>query len=98
MEKKEVEELLGYSISDRQFEEALRCAERKQKYIYEREKRSVVLQHWYLVKLTEECVRSLAFSKFTVDLCRELRNMEKEHLTHCVKGAPTATHIVSAPA
>ncbi len=98
MEKKEVEELLGYSISDSQFEEALRCAERKQKYIYEREKRSVVLQHWYLVKLTEEYVRSLAFSKFTVDLCRELRNMEKEHLTHCVKGAPTATHIVSAPA
>lgn len=98
MEKKEVEELLGYNISDSQFEEALGCAERKQKHIYEREKRSVVLQHWYLVKLTEECVRSLAFSKFTVDLCRELRNMEKEHLTHCVKGAPTATHIVSAPA
>lgn len=97
MEKKEVEELLGYSISESQFEEALRCAERKQKYIYKREKRSVVLQHWYLVKLTEECVRSLAFSKFTVDLCRELRNMEKEHLTHSVKGAPTATHIVSVP-
>lgn len=98
MEKKEVEELLGYNISDSQFKEALRCAERKQKYIYEREKRSVVLQHWYLVKLTEEYVRSIAFSKFTVDLCRELRNMEKEHLTHCVKGAPTATHIVSNPA
>ncbi|MCM1179951.1 MAG: hypothetical protein NC347_06825 [Clostridium sp.] len=98
MEKREVEELLGYSISDSQFEEALKCAERKQKYIYEREKRSVVLQHWYLVKLTEEYVRSLAFSKFTVDLCRELGNMEKEHLTHCVKGAPSATHIVSAPA
>ena len=76
----------------------MRCAERKQKYIYECEKRSAVLQHWYLVKLTEEYVRSLAFSKFTVDLCRELRNMEKEHLTHCVKGAPTAIHIVSAPA
>lgn len=22
-------------------------------------------------------------------------NMEKEHLTHCVKGAPTAAHIVT---
>ncbi len=98
MDKREVEELLGYSITDSQFEEALRYAERKQKHIYEREKRSVVLQHWYLVKLTEEYVRSLALSKFTVDLCLELRNMEKEHLTHCVKGAPTATHIVSAPA
>ena len=98
MEKKEVEELLGYDISDSQFEEALGYAERKQKYIYEREKRSIVLQHWYLVKLTEEYARSLAFSKLTVDLRRELNNMEKEHLTHCVKGAPSATYIVSAPA
>ncbi len=98
MEKREVEELLGCSITDSQFEEALVHAKRKQEYIYEHEKNSDVLQHWYLVKLTEEYVRSLAFSKFTVDLCWELRNMEKEHLTHCVKGAPTATHIVSAPA
>lgn len=95
MEKREVEELLGYSITDSQFEEALECAQRKQEYIYQRENSSTVLQHWYLVKLTEEYVRSAAFSKFTMDLCRELRNMEKEHLTHCVKGAPTANHIVS---
>lgn len=98
MEKREVEDLLGYCISDSQFEEALECAKRKQEYIYECEKNSTVLQYSYLVKLTEEYVRSIAFSKFTVDLCQELRNMEKEHLTHCVKGAPTATHIVSAPA
>ncbi len=98
MEKREVEELLGCSITDGQFEEALEYAKRKQEYIYKREKSSTVLQHWYLVKLTEEYVRSLAFSSFTVDLCRKLRNMEKEHPTHCVKGTPIATHIVSVPA
>ncbi len=39
------------------------------------------MQHWYLVKLTEEYVRSLSFSKETADLCGTLRNMEKEHPT-----------------
>lgn len=62
------------------------------------EKNSIVLPHWYLAKRTEKYVRSIAFSKFIVDLCRELRNMEKEHLTHCVKGAPPAIHIVSVSA
>lgn len=61
VEKKEVEELLGCEITDEQFEEALKYARHKQEYIYQRERRQVVLQHWYLVKLTEEYVRSLAF-------------------------------------
>lgn len=78
--KKEVEELLGCEITTEQFEEALKYAERKQAYIYKREKRPVVLEHWYLVKLTEEYVRSLAFSKFTMDLCSALRDMEKRAL------------------
>ena len=72
VEKKEVEELLGCEITDEQFEEALKYARHKQEYIYQRERRQVVLQHWYLVKLTEEYVRSLAFSKFTMDLCATL--------------------------
>lgn len=68
VEKREVEELLGCEITDEQFEQALKYARHKQEYIYQREQREVVLQHWYLVKLTEEYVRSLAFSKFTMDL------------------------------
>ena len=51
----------------------------------------------YLVKLTEEYVRSLAFSKFTMDLCRALRDMEKEHSASC-QSAPTDNHIVAVPA
>lgn len=97
VKKGEVEELLGCTITDEQFNEALGYARRKQKYIYEREHRAVVLQHWYLVKLTEEYVRSLAFSKFTMDLCSALRDMEKEHSAIC-QSAPTDNHIVAVPA
>lgn len=95
--KREVEELLGCAITDEQFNEALEYAKRKQEYIYNREQRAVVLQHWYLVKLTEEYVRSLAFSKFTMDLCSTLRDMEKEHSAIC-QSAPTDNHIVAVPA
>lgn len=97
VEKKEVEELLGCEITDEQFEEALKYARHKQEYIYQRERRQVVLQHWYLVKLTEEYVRSLDFSKFTMDLCRTLQDMEKEHPT-INQSAPTNNHIVAVPA
>ena len=97
VKKEDVEDLFGCEITDEQFQEALEYAERKQAYIYNLEKRSVVLQHWYLVKLTEEYVRSLAFSKFTMDLCRELRDMEKEHSVRN-QSAPTDTHIVSVSA
>lgn len=95
--KREVEELLGCEITDEQFEQALKYARHKQEYIYQREQREVVLQHWYLVKLTEEYVRSLAFSKFTMDLCRTLRDMEKEHSIRN-QSAPTDNHIVAVPA
>ena len=98
VKKEEVEELLGCEITDEQFEEALGYAKKKQEYIYRREQRAVVMQHWYLVKLTEEYVRNLAFSKFTMDLCQMRRDMEKEHLTHSCKGTPTVNHIVAVPA
>lgn len=93
----EVENLLGCEITNEQFNVALEYAKRKQEYIYKREQREVVLQHWYLVKLTEEYVRSLAFSKFTMDLCRTLRDMEKEHPANC-QSAPTDIHIVAVSA
>lgn len=60
-------------------------------------KNSIVLLHWYLAKLTEEYVRSNVFSKFTMDLCRIFRDMEKEHLFNEL-GAPTDKHILSNPA
>lgn len=78
--KEEVKELLGYEVEDTLFAEALKYAEHKQKYIYECEQREVVLQHWYLVKLTEECVRMLIFSNFTMDLCRAFHGIEKRAL------------------
>lgn len=97
VKREEVEELLGCVITDEQFNEALEYAKRKQDYIYKLEHQPVVLQHWYLVKLTEEYVRSLAFSKFTMDLCSFLRDMEKEHPANC-QSTPTDNHIVAVPA
>lgn len=96
VKREEVEELLGCRITEEQFNEALEHAKRKQEYIYKREHRSVVLQHWYLVKLTEEYVRNLAFTKLTMDLCR-MRDMEKEHSVKN-QSAPTDNHIVAVPA
>lgn len=95
--KEEVEEILGCEITERDFDAALKCAKRKQEYIFGREKRPVVKEHWYLVKLTEEYVRSNAFSRFTMDLCRTLRDMEKEHSVKN-QSAPTDNHIVAVPA
>jgi len=97
VKKEEVEELLGCMITDEQFNKALGYARKKQEYIYNRDQRAVVLRHWYLVKLTEEYVRSLALSKFTMDLCSTLHDMEKEHSVKN-QSAPTDNHIVTVPA
>ncbi len=97
VKKGEVEKLLGCMITDEQFNKALGYARKKQEYIYNRDHRAVVLQRWYLVKLTEEYVRSLALSKFTMDLCSTLRDMEKEHSVKN-QSAPTDNHIVAVPA
>lgn len=94
IKKNEVEELLRYKITDKQFEEALEYAVKKQAYIYKKERRAVVLQPWYLTQLTMEYVKSLAFSKLTMDLCRTLWDMEKEHLFNEL-GAPTDNHILA---
>ncbi len=84
--KEEVEALLRYEITDKEFQEALQYAKHMQEYIYEQEHRPVVLQNWYLVKLTEEYVRILNFSKYTKNLCKTLRNVEikpgrKDHVS-----------------
>lgn len=95
--KEEIEELLGCEITNEQFQEALKYAVHKQNYTYQLEQDQRILQHWYLVKLTEEYVRNLAFSKFTMDLCRTLRNMEKEHSVKN-QSALTHNHIVTETA
>lgn len=97
VKREEIAALLGCEITDEQFNEALEYARRKQEHIYKREHQAEVLQHWYLVKLTEEYVRSLAFSKFTMDLCRTLRYMEKEHSVKN-QSAPKDIHIVTSSA
>lgn len=98
IEKREVEELIGTEISNDLFHKALEYAKRKQAYIYSREKRLVVMQHWYLVKLAEEYARSLVLSKFTMDLCRKLSDMEKERQINNNLGAPQNTHIITVSA
>jgi len=79
IKKEEVEKLLGSNITESQFLEALRYAERKQAYIYRTTQRRVVLEQWYFIKLTIEYVSNLEFSRLTMDLCSAMRDMEKEH-------------------
>lgn len=95
--KEEVEKLLGYEIPQEQFEQALKYARNKQEHIYDSERREEVMKHWYLVRLTEEYVRNLAFSKFTMDLCRTISDMEKEHSVKD-KSAQLDNHIVAVSA
>ncbi len=97
MEKREVEEAMGAFIPDDLFNEALGHAERKQAYIFGQCHRQVVLQHWYLLALVEEYVRSLSFSQYTMDLCRKTHDMEKEHPAES-RSAQTDNHIVRVPA
>ena len=93
--KSDVEGILRCKIDDGLFQRALKEARQKQKYIYSVEHRTVVLQHWYLVKLTEEYVRILDFAERTKDLC-EMRNMEKEHSTNS-QSAQSDNHIITDP-
>jgi len=88
--KMEVEQLLGCPITDEQYIEAFKYAKDKQDYIRKQEHRATVMQRWYLVKLIEEYVRSLEFSKLTIDLCKKCDGMKKSAL-HKAKALSTAT-------
>ena len=76
-------------VEKREVEELLGCEITDEQF-------EQALQHWYLVKLTEEYVRNLAFSKFTMDLCSALRDMEKE-CSDKVRNTLVSNHIVSQP-
>ncbi len=97
MEKKEVEKRLGRAIPDGLFMEALGYAERKREYIYRQSNNPLVMQPWYLVELVTEHVRRLIFSEATLEICREIRNMEKEHSAKS-RSAQMDNHIVKVPA
>lgn len=78
IEKSNVEELLGQSITDEMFLIALDYAKAKQQYIFQTTGRDIVLSDWYLEILTKEYVISLEFHRFTASLCRLLSNDEKK--------------------
>ena len=96
IKKTEAEERLNASITDSMFEEALIYAKRKQAYIYQHERREVVMQRWYLLELVKEYVRNLVFSRFTMDLCREVCNVEKER-PQKQQALTKDSHIVASP-
>lgn len=68
--KEQIEQQLQCKIPESLYQDALKYAKNKQAYIYAKERRKVVLQNCYLVKLTEEYVRNLMFSRFTMNLCK----------------------------
>lgn len=80
-----LETVLGSSITDSMFKEALSCARQKQAYIYQHEKRQEVLQDWYLLELSKEYIRSITLARFTMDLCMEVCKTKEE----CLHGADT---------
>ena len=84
--KEEVEALLHSQVTNKEFDIAVKKARKKQQYIYDQTKRSVVLEDWYLVKLAEEFILSDRLSNLTADICEMLREKEssengKEHAT-----------------
>lgn len=95
--KEEIERRLGRKITDSRFEKALEHAQKKQLHIYECEKRSLVLQHWYLVELVEEQVRNSVLSELMMKLCGIVYDMENECQARS-HGTHTRTHIVTCPA
>ncbi len=92
--RKEAEQLLGYQITDAAFERAYTRAQCKQMHIYQITDNVMVLEPWYLAQLIAEYVKSNAFSDFTIELSRRLRNMEKEHSFQRTE-RPNALPIVS---
>ena len=78
--KTELEAVLGSSITDSMFGEALNHARCKQAYIKQKKKREEVLQRWYLLELTKEYIKSITLSKFTLDLCMEVCKTKEECL------------------
>lgn len=75
--KAEVEKMLGFTISNKQFRQAYKRARDKLNYIEQREGLHFPeMKNWYLTKLTEECMRSIVVENFTKDLCR--RGYKKE--------------------
>lgn len=97
MGKREVEGMIGSELSEDLRHTALTYAERKQQCIYEQCHDPVVMQEWYLSVLMEEFIKRNALSEMTINLCRTLRNMEKEHSAKS-QSAQSDIHIVTGSA
>jgi hypothetical protein len=89
LNKVDVEELLGFEIEDDVYEIALSYAKRKQRRLLENHESKAPAETWYLCKLTEEYVHSILLSEATLDLCKLMHNIEKEHLAKS-RSTPTA--------
>lgn len=80
--KKEVEKLLGHDVTDGEFKEALEHARRKQELLSKIDKRPVITEHWYLITLIKEYIEICAFSRFTLERCKRLIDIEKACRAH----------------
>ncbi len=93
--KEEVEGFLEGIITDEEFAYAMEYGIRRQRIIYDLEKREEVLDKDYLVRLISEHVLIQRLSDLTVTICKTVYNMEKEHLFSKEQGAPRSTPIVT---
>ena len=86
--KEEVESVLGFEIPNCLFNMAYQDALRKQMHIFYRvDRREVVLQDWYLIKLTVEYVRIILFQ---IEL--EERNLAINEKKRTHQGSPAQPH------
>ncbi len=94
--KEEVEAALEGAITDEEFAYALEYASRRQRIIYDLEKRAEVLEKDYLVRLVSEHILIQRLSDLTVTICKTVYNMEKEHpfkKNKALHGTPIVTGL-----
>lgn len=97
MGKREVKGMIGSELPEDLRHAVLAYAERKQQCVYEQCHDPAVMQEWYLSVLMEEFIKRTALSEMTMNLCRALRNMEKEHSAKS-QSAQLDIHIVTGSA
>ena len=93
IQKNEVEQKIGFEVTDEQFETGLQYAKRKQELLLQAGKRHASGRS-YLLELAKEAVMGIAFSDYTVRAYAMLRDMEKERQFK-EHGTPSDNHILS---
>lgn len=97
LRKEELEEELGFEVTDQDFCEVVKLVGRKREHIISRGGRKEELEHWYFEALACDCARSMMMQRATTDLCGLLQDMEKERRSK-ERGTPQANHILSVSA